>query len=174
MCSCCCWNCCLCFSKNCWCCCWITNCCRACAFWGRGADWVRPRGRCCRSLWMEGESRSVPPRDCAWRGSAPSPERYQSEDNMEKKQQRKKKRGRGEEGRKQPLSKYHSDSNVPWNQPCCHFVLAKTFRNKSAFRERMFYLYTYPRIHPRIYKMIEKVHASVFRACMKFRCEAEQ
>ncbi len=60
--SCCCWNCCLCFSRNCWCCCWTTSCCRARAWawacaalpWGRGADWVRPRGRCCRcSLAMD-------------------------------------------------------------------------------------------------------------------------
>lgn len=89
MCSCCCWNCCLCFSKNCWCCCWITNCWRAWAFWGRGADCVRPSGRCCRSLCIEGETRSPPTRDCAWRGS---PERYQSEDNMEEKTAEKKKR----------------------------------------------------------------------------------
>lgn len=89
MCSCCCWNCCLCFSKNCWCCCWITNCWRAWAFWGRGADCVRPSGRCCRSLCIEGETRSPLTRDCAWRGS---PERYQSEDNMEEKTAEKKKR----------------------------------------------------------------------------------
>lgn len=82
MCSCCCWNCCLCFSRNCWCCCWITSCWRAWVFWGRGADWVRPSGRCCRSLWIEGETLSPPTRGCACRGS---PERYQSEDNMEEK-----------------------------------------------------------------------------------------
>lgn len=98
MCSCCCWNCCLCFSKNCWCCCWITNCWRAWAFCGRGADCVRPSGRCCRSLCIEGETRSPPTRDCAWRGS---PERYQSEDNMEEKtaeKEKKEEERKGENG----------------------------------------------------------------------------
>jgi hypothetical protein len=33
---------------------------------------------------MDGDTRSAPTNDCAWRGSAPRPERYQSEDNMEK------------------------------------------------------------------------------------------
>ena len=80
MCSCC-WKCCLCFSRNCWCCCWITRCCRAGAFWGSGADWVRPSGRCCRSLCMDGDTRSAPTRGCACRGSAPRPERQRAEGN---------------------------------------------------------------------------------------------
>ena len=75
MCSCC-WNCCLCFSRNCWCCCWMTRCCRAGAFWGSGADCVRPSGRCCRSLCTDGDTRSAPTSACACRGSAPRPERH--------------------------------------------------------------------------------------------------
>lgn len=68
--SCCCWNCCLCFSRNCWCCCWTTSCCRAWAWphccWGRGADWVLPRGRWPRtSLETEGDGSGRPPRPTA-------------------------------------------------------------------------------------------------------------
>lgn len=50
-----CWKCCLCFSRNCWCCCWTTSCWSAWLLWGRGADCVRPSGRCCRSFCRHGD-----------------------------------------------------------------------------------------------------------------------
>lgn len=45
----CCWYC-FCFSRNCWCCCWMTS--WASVLWGKGADWVRFRGRWRGSLWV--------------------------------------------------------------------------------------------------------------------------
>jgi hypothetical protein len=49
---------------------------------------------------MDGDTLSAPTRDCEWRGSAPRPERYQSEDNMEEK---KNSRGEKEEERGEML-----------------------------------------------------------------------
>lgn len=45
----CCWYC-FCFSRNCWCCCWMTS--WASVLWGKGADWVRFRGRWRGNLWV--------------------------------------------------------------------------------------------------------------------------